>query len=151
MISLTCIYVLCVCMCLLCVLLCVCVCARARTHTYTYTLLLFVSLFLFILSVTSFVSISLCLHMIWHNTKHTHTHTHTQGRGYICGHYFQGTRPHPTSYFHEQTEELVHNRVKRLAGRATVSVMHNICWTSGSKGLGKTEREIGREKMFSEV
>ena len=97
-------------------------CSRAHARTYTYTLLLFVSLFLFILSVTSFVSISLCMHMIWYNTNgiilSTHTHTHTQGRGYICGHYFQGARPHPTSHFHEQTEILVHNRVKRLAGQA---------------------------------
>jgi hypothetical protein len=109
-------YVLCVCMCLLCVLVCACVCARAHTHTYTYTLLLFVSLFLFILSVTSFVSISLCMRIRYGVILSTHTNT--QGRGYICGHYFQGARPHPTSYVHEQTEELVHNRVKRLAGQA---------------------------------
>jgi hypothetical protein len=110
-------------------LVCVCVCDRTCTHTYTITLLLFDSLFLFILSFTSFVSISL---MVWYNTKHTHTHTyththtHTQGGGYICGHYLQGTRPHPTSSFHEKTEELVHNRVKRLTGQVTVSVIHNI-------------------------
>ena len=114
--SLTCMYVLCVCVCVCYVCWCVCVVAGARAHTYTYTLPLFVSLFLFILSVTSFVSISLCMRIRYGVILSTHTNT--QGRGYICGHYFQGARPHPTSYFHEQTEELVHNRVKRLAGQA---------------------------------
>jgi hypothetical protein len=135
-IRLTCMHVLSVCV-------CVCtVCVHTRTHTYTYTLLLLVPLFLFMLSVNSFMLISLCMHMIWYNTQHTHihthTHTHTQGRGYICGHYFQDTRPHPTSYFHEQAEELVHNPVNRLAGKrrsvwCTISTWRRV----PLKGLGR--------------
>jgi hypothetical protein len=98
---------------------CVCVCVLARAHTHIHTIFFSLSLFFCLYCLSpSFVSISLCMHVIWYNTKNTHTHTHTQGRGYICGHYFQGARLHPTSYFHEQTEEFVHNRVKCLAGQA---------------------------------
>jgi hypothetical protein len=103
--------------------LCVCVCERERecACTYTHTLLLCVSLFLFMLSVTSFASISLlCMHMIRYNTKHTHTHTHThtQGRGYICGHYFQGTRPHATSAC-MHTEHILTSKQRHCFTRAS--------------------------------
>ncbi len=42
---------------------------------------------------------------------YTHTYTDTQ------------------SYFHEETEELVHNHVNHLTDQVTVSVMQNICRT----------------------
>ena len=107
-------YCVCVCVCYVC--WCVRVCVPARTHTRIHTLFFSLSLFFCLYCLSLRLCLSRCVCM-WYGIILS-THTNTQGRGYICGHYFQGARPHPTSYFHEQTEELVHNRVKRLAGQA---------------------------------
>ena len=109
-------YCVCVCVCYVCC--CVCVCVLARAHTRIHTIFFSLSLFFCLYCLSLRLCLSLCVCMWYGIILSTHTHTHTQGRGYICGHYFQGARLHPTSYFHEQTEELVHNRVKRLAGQA---------------------------------
>jgi hypothetical protein len=117
-----------ICMRSMCVL---CVCererARARAHARIHTLFFSVSLFFCLYCpVTSFVSISLlCMHMMCYNTKHTHTHTHRGSRIHQRALFSRHTSACDVSmcaygaYVQEQTEALLHTRVKRLAARAT--------------------------------